>query len=63
MPLLGRIPLLGILFSYKSTLEQRTELLVFITPRVISSVEEGNKVTEQEQKLLPSNLKKEKIKD
>lgn len=36
VPLLGDIPLLGWLFKYKNDLGSRRELLVFITPRVVS---------------------------
>lgn len=36
VPLLGDIPFLGWLFKYKSESGKRRELLVFITPRVIS---------------------------
>lgn len=36
VPLLGDIPFLGWLFKYKSDTGKRRELLVFITPRVIS---------------------------
>ncbi|TXI75167.1 MAG: type IV pilus secretin family protein [Dechloromonas sp.] len=36
VPLLGDIPFLGWLFKYKNDLGARRELLVFITPRVVS---------------------------
>ncbi len=36
VPLLGDIPYLGALFRYKSDVGKRRELLIFITPRVIS---------------------------
>lgn len=36
VPLLGDIPVLGWLFKYKNDTGSRRELLVFITPRVIS---------------------------
>ncbi len=36
VPLLGDIPVLGWLFKYKKDVGSRRELLVFITPRVIS---------------------------
>ncbi|WP_434514180.1 type IV pilus secretin PilQ [Dechloromonas sp. ARDL1] len=36
VPLLGDIPFLGWLFKYKKDVGERRELLVFITPRVIS---------------------------
>jgi type IV pilus assembly protein PilQ len=36
VPLLGRIPLLGILFSQSSRKKSRTELLIILTPKLIS---------------------------
>lgn len=36
VPLLGDIPVLGALFKYKNDTGERRELLVFITPRIIS---------------------------
>jgi type IV pilus assembly protein PilQ len=36
VPLLGRIPLLGFLFRTDRDLDQRQELLIFITPRIIN---------------------------
>lgn len=41
IPFLYKIPLIGWIFGARSDALTRTELLVFITPRVISSVEEG----------------------
>ena len=39
VPLLGSIPLLGRLFRYDSTSSQNTEIIVFLTPRIISGEE------------------------
>jgi len=36
VPLLGDIPVLGNLFKSTSKINNRTELLVFLTPRVLS---------------------------
>ncbi|WP_206950901.1 type IV pilus secretin PilQ [Trinickia acidisoli] len=36
LPLLGKIPLLGALFRHRAVREQRSELVVFITPRVVA---------------------------
>jgi len=36
VPILGQIPILGLLFSHKKTLTVNTNLLVFITPHVVS---------------------------
>ncbi len=35
VPILGSIPILGWLFSYHKTVETTTELMIFVTPRVI----------------------------
>ncbi|WP_321898948.1 type IV pilus secretin PilQ [Paraburkholderia heleia] len=35
VPLLGKIPVLGALFSHRARRDQRSELVVFITPRVV----------------------------
>lgn len=45
LPGLSRIPLIGGLFGTKEQGVQRTELIVFITPRVIGSSEEARDVT------------------
>ncbi|MGE5469094.1 MAG: type IV pilus secretin PilQ [Ignavibacteria bacterium] len=36
VPLFGDIPVLGVLFRNKATSDQRTELLVFITPKIVA---------------------------
>jgi type IV pilus assembly protein PilQ len=36
VPLLGKIPLLGALFRHRAVREQRSELVIFITPRVVA---------------------------
>ncbi|WP_181885617.1 type IV pilus secretin PilQ [Trinickia dinghuensis] len=35
VPVLGKIPLLGALFRHRAVREQRSELVVFITPRIV----------------------------
>ncbi|MGG1945874.1 type IV pilus secretin PilQ [Trinickia sp. NRRL B-1857] len=35
VPLLGKIPLIGALFRHRAVREQRSELVVFITPRIV----------------------------
>ena len=35
VPVLGDIPLLGVLFRKKSTSRNRMELLIFVTPKII----------------------------
>lgn len=39
VPFLHRIPILGALFRSKSTTENRSELLIFITPRIVNRAE------------------------
>ena len=36
VPLLGDIPFLGCLFQNKSRVSNKTELLVFITPKIVT---------------------------
>ena len=36
IPILGSIPLLGRLFQHKTTKTEKTDLTIFITPRIIS---------------------------
>jgi len=36
VPLLSRIPVLGYLFGKKSTTEDKTDLLIFITPHILT---------------------------
>ncbi|MBI4686362.1 MAG: type II secretion system secretin GspD [Nitrospirae bacterium] len=47
IPLLSSIPLLGYLFRYTVDTTEKTELVVLLTPHVISSKEEGNAVTNE----------------
>ncbi len=47
IPLLGRIPGLGVLFGSTSTTKSRTELVILITPHVIRSFEEADHATEE----------------
>jgi len=39
VPVLGDIPILGVLFQKRATTDQRTELVVFITPRIVNRAE------------------------
>ena len=54
IPLLSKIPILGGLFGTQSFRNNRTELVVLITPTVISSNDESRSVTEELRKKLPS---------
>lgn len=47
VPVLGDMPLLGELFSHNRSEGVRTELLVFLTPRVVRSAEDARAVSEE----------------
>ena len=47
VPFLGRMPVLGRLFRADTVLEDRTELLVMVTPYVVADHEEGWELTRQ----------------
>ena len=49
VPLLGDIPLLGWFFKNKSKEDTKTNLLVFITPRVVTDPEKMKKITDEKQ--------------
>ena len=58
VPLLGDIPLLGNLFKSTAKTNQKTELLVFLTPRVVRDPEEARKLREEnERKMSPETNK------
>jgi type II secretory pathway component GspD/PulD (secretin) len=46
VPLLGDLPLLGGLFRRSTVTREKTELLVFLTPRVVRNKEEARALTE-----------------
>lgn len=50
VPFLSRIPVIGGLFGSQTRTDTRNELLVMITPRVITSGEEARQVTEEYQR-------------
>lgn len=47
VPLLNKIPVLGKLFSSTKKNTNRTELIILITPRVITNTEEAREITQQ----------------
>jgi general secretion pathway protein D len=47
IPFLDRIPFIGFLFGTKTTTKQRTELIVFLTPRVIYDTTQMVDATEE----------------
>ncbi len=59
VPLLGDIPLLGKLFSYESTERSRTELIVMITPHVITSVKQADIISSMFEQKLKKLIKKQ----
>ena len=55
VPILSDIPLLGALFRSSTTHKEKTELLVFLTPRVVRNVAEAQQLSEVERnKLTPA---------
>nr|HPQ80986.1 type II secretion system secretin GspD [bacterium] len=47
VPILGDIPILGILFSKSSTINQKSNMLVFITPHVVKDPSDFADITKQ----------------
>ena len=62
VPLLGRIPGLGLLFGTTSRQTSRTELIALITPQVIEDIEQASDLTEELKSTL-KGLKKEFSRD
>ena len=52
VPILGDVPLVGNLFKSKSKGRRKTELIVILTPKIISTVDEAAKITEDLKKEL-----------
>jgi general secretion pathway protein D len=52
VPLLGDIPLLGELFKSKSKEKRKTELIVILTPKIVSTVDEASRISEEFKKEL-----------
>ena len=57
VPILGDIPLLGWFFKNKRSEDTKTNLLVFITPRIISDSEQIKKITDEKQEELKTMRK------
>ena len=57
IPLLGDIPVIGFLFSHVEKINEKTELLIFLTPRVIANSEEGTAITETEKHKIGDKVK------
>jgi len=58
IPLLGDIPLLGNLFKSTSREKAKTELMVFLTPRVVRNPEDAKKLVDEQKNLLSDPSKK-----
>jgi general secretion pathway protein D len=52
VPLLGDIPLLGNLFKYTDKTTEKTELLILVTPTILTSTEEAVQITDELKKQL-----------
>jgi len=61
VPLLGDIPLLGWLFKNRSQNKTKTNLLIFITPRIVTSAEDLKKITEEEQEQRQKNIEEHRL--
>jgi general secretion pathway protein D len=45
IPFLGDIPVIGPLFKTTSKDNRKTELLIFLTPTILSTIDEASKIT------------------
>ena len=54
VPLLSKIPLIGGLFGTQSLTKKRTELVILITPTVITNSDDARAVTDEIRRKLPS---------
>jgi len=52
VPILGDIPLLGLLFRSTTVVKERTELLIILTPHVLASIDAADKETDEQVKRL-----------
>lgn len=67
IPFLGKVPILGLLFSQKTDTLSKTELLIFVTPRLIKETSEGARLAalelqKAETQLAPVDVKEERKK-
>ncbi|MFH1367978.1 MAG: secretin N-terminal domain-containing protein [Elusimicrobiota bacterium] len=49
VPLLGDIPIIGALFRKSGTVDEKTELLIFITPHIITTSEQAVELTKEKE--------------
>ena len=53
IPFLSRIPILGLLFGSTEEKIEKTELVLFITPRVVGTALDASRITDQMRKVTP----------
>jgi len=58
IPFLGDIPLLGHLFRKDTTKAVKTNLMIFITPHIISNFEEAERIKNEKEKIIKGNNEK-----
>lgn len=63
VPILSKIPLLGSLFKSTSHSERRTELIVLITPHILTEMSELDFITEEFRSKMMPDIKKMSIKE
>ncbi|OGF56262.1 MAG: hypothetical protein A2452_13130 [Candidatus Firestonebacteria bacterium RIFOXYC2_FULL_39_67] len=56
IPILGDIPLLGLLFKYQDQIKEKTELMLFLTPHIIDNSKEADNAVKRMNKKL-ENIK------
>jgi general secretion pathway protein D len=54
IPVMKDVPLLGYLFGFKSQIQEKTELLILITPRVVGTALDAARVTDEFRRVSPS---------
>ncbi|RLC23712.1 MAG: hypothetical protein DRH56_07320 [Deltaproteobacteria bacterium] len=59
-PCLGNMPLAGWLFKTTSDRDEKTNLLVFLTPHIIRNPEQAEKIRSQKQEEMNGAMKKSK---
>jgi len=63
IPLLGDIPLLGWLFKFKSVRNEKTNLLIFLTPHIVKDQTELTALKERKQREASDFLEREHVRD
>ena len=56
IPILGDIPVLGWLFKYRKKTNEKTNLLVFLTPKIIRNHKALSKITKEKRKKMEEDL-------